>query len=216
MLSAKNIRKSYGELSVLKGIDLEVAQGELLSIVGASGSGKSTLLQIIGTLDKADQGEIFIKGTNIGQLRRNQLALFRNRHIGFVFQFHNLLPEFTAQENVALPALLANLPFKEAQKKAADLLEKLGLSDRMTHKPAALSGGEQQRIAVARALVNNPSIVFADEPSGNLDSATAEHLHQLFSELRKSLNQTFVVVTHNLKWAKTADRMLEIKDGKIL
>ncbi len=216
ILSAKKIYKNYGELEVLKGIDLEVKKGELLSIVGASGSGKSTLLQILGTLDQPKEGEVILNNTLINKLNQNKLAQFRNKHIGFVFQFHNLLPEFTAIENASLPAMLGGVSLKEAQKKAAELLDLLGLSKRYNHKPSELSGGEQQRVAVARALVNQPSIVFADEPSGNLDSANAEELHQLFFKLRKEMGQTFIVVTHNRDLAKTADRTLEIQDGKIL
>lgn len=215
VLTAKNIHKNYGGLEVLKGIDLEVEKGELLSIVGTSGSGKSTLLQILGTLDKPDKGEILLENTSVNTLNTKKLANFRNQYIGFVFQFHNLLPEFTAIENASLPAMLSGVPLKDAQKKAAELLEMLGLSGRFEHKPSELSGGEQQRVAVARALINKPSIIFADEPSGNLDSSNAEELHKLFFNLRKEFQQTFIVVTHNRELALTADRTLEIQDGII-
>jgi len=216
MLEAKNIHKSYQELEVLKGIDIEVNQGEIVSIVGASGAGKSTLLHILGTLDQPDQGQITLNEKVLLTMRRNELAHFRNQHIGFIFQFHNLLPEFSAVENVCIPGYLGNGPTKNVEKKAKDLLDLLGLSDRLDHKPSEMSGGELQRIAVARALINNPLIVFADEPSGNLDSKNAEDLHKLFFRLKDELAQTFVIVTHNRKLAAMADRQLEIKDGRIV
>ncbi len=213
MLQARQLKKKYNNLEVLKGIDLEILEKEIVSIVGASGAGKSTLLHILGTLDKADSGEIEIKGTKIQDLNQKKLAAFRNEEIGFIFQFHNLLPEFTALENVCIPAFIRG--DKNAQNKASELLSTLGLSDRVDHKPSELSGGEQQRVSVARALINEPSIVFADEPSGNLDSQSAEELHKLFFDLRNELGQTFVIVTHNMELASMADRTLEIKDGVI-
>ncbi len=213
MLKARQLKKKYNNLEVLKGIDLEILEKEIVSIVGASGAGKSTLLHILGTLDKADSGEIEIKGTNVQLLNQKKLAAFRNEEIGFIFQFHNLLPEFTALENVCIPAFIKG--DGNAQKKASKLLSTLGLSDRAEHKPSELSGGEQQRVSVARALINEPSIVFADEPSGNLDSQSAEELHKLFFDLRNELGQTFVIVTHNMELASMADRTLEIKDGVI-
>ena len=213
MLKAQSVHKSYNHLEVLKGIDLSVGKGEVISIVGASGAGKSTLLHILGTLDVADAGKVIINDTDITHLKQQQLSKFRNDHIGFIFQFHNLFPEFTALENVCMPAFIKG--DKEAQSKASKLLSRLGLQDRMEHKPSELSGGEQQRVSVARALINSPSIVFADEPSGNLDSASADSLHQLFIEVRDELDQTFVLVTHNMELAGMADRKLEIKDGKI-
>ena len=216
MLKANNIHKKFGDIDVLKGINLHVQTGEIVSIVGASGAGKSTLLHILGSLDRPDQGEIMINQQRVFDLNKKQLANFRNRHIGFVFQFHNLLPEFTALENVCIPAYIQGLGKEEAVAKAEDLLDMLGLSHRLTHKPAQLSGGEQQRTAVARALVNNPGIVFADEPSGNLDSHSAEELHKLFFDLRDKLNKTFVIVTHNQELADLADRKLTIQDGVIL
>jgi lipoprotein-releasing system ATP-binding protein len=215
MLKARNIHKSFGELPVLKGIDLHVKKGEIVSIVGASGAGKSTLLHILGTIDKANKGELEINNTKVSSLNDKKLSLFRNKHIGFVFQFHHLLPEFTALENVCIPAFISGKSKKQAETEASDLLKYLSLSDRAKHKPAELSGGEQQRVAIARALINNPSVVFADEPSGNLDSEASENLHQLFLELRVKLNQTFVIVTHNKALANMADRKLEIKDGII-
>jgi len=214
MLKAEGVIKSYGNLPVLKGIDLEVGKGEVISIVGASGAGKSTLLHILGTLDDADKGEVIINNKKISSLGRNAKASFRNKEVGFVFQFHNLLPEFSALENVTIPGYIAKN--KEAENKALELLSTLGVADRKDHKPSELSGGEQQRVAVARALINNPSIIFADEPSGNLDSATAEELHKLFFKLRDDYGQTFVIVTHNEELADMADRKLEIKDGQIL
>jgi lipoprotein-releasing system ATP-binding protein len=213
LISASGITKSYGALPVLRGIDLHIAKSEIVSIVGASGAGKTTLLTILGTLDRADGGKLDIDGQDISQLNTKQIAAFRNRRIGFVFQFHHLLPEFSAIENVCMPAFIANTPKAEAEQRAKDLLYLLGLADRMTHKPSQLSGGEQQRVAVARALINNPAVVFADEPSGNLDSATSKSLHELFFQLRKDLGQTFVIVTHNEELAAMADRKLTIKDG---
>jgi len=216
MLKTTGVKKSFGDLQVLKGIDLEIKQGEVVSIVGASGAGKSTLLHIIGTLDKPDEGDIFLNNQNLVKIKGNQLARFRNRHIGFIFQFHNLLPEFSALENVCIPGFLGKKPQKEIEQEARRLLLLLGLKDRMDHKPAQMSGGEQQRTAVARALINNPEIVFADEPSGNLDSHNAEDLHNLFFKLRDELKQTFVIVTHNEGLAQMADRKLEMKDGVML
>jgi lipoprotein-releasing system ATP-binding protein len=216
MLKSKGITKSYGSLQVLKGIDLEVQKGEIISIVGASGAGKSTLLHILGTLDQADQGDVWIEDKNISKMNARQIALFRNLQIGFVFQFHNLLPEFTAFENICLPGFIAKRPDKEVRREGLRLMEMLGIQDRQDNKPSQLSGGEQQRAAVARALVNNPALVFADEPSGNLDSKNASELHDLFFNLRDSLGQTFVIVTHNNELARKADRSLEIRDGIIL
>lgn len=214
MISATNIHKSYGSLEVLKGIDIVVMQGEIISIVGASGAGKTTLLQILGTLDKPDTGIVEINGVNITKLRGSKLAEFRNKNIGFVFQFHHLLPEFTALENVCIPAFIAGTSQKAAQTSAIELLEFLGLKDRLHNKPSELSGGEQQRVAVARALINKPSVIMADEPSGNLDSATAKDLHQLFFTLRDQMKQTFIIVTHNEELAKLSDRRFVLKDGK--
>ena len=216
MIKAENIQKKYGELEVLKGVSLEISEGEIVSIVGASGAGKSTLLHIIGTLDKADSGTLSIKGIETGKLKDKQLSDFRNRAIGFVFQFHHLLPEFTALENVCIPAFIAGKSQAEAEAKAAELLDFLGLKDRVNHKPSELSGGEQQRVAVARALVNQPAVVLADEPSGNLDSQSAKDLHQMFFDLRDKFNQTFVIVTHNSELADMADRKLVMKDGNIV
>lgn len=213
MITINNITKSYNELKVLKGIDLEVAKAEIVCLVGASGAGKSTLLHIMGTLDKPDTGEVFINGDNVFALNDKKLSAFRNRHIGFVFQFHHLLPEFTAAENVALPAMIAGDTRKQALHKANELLEMFTMKDRAEHKPSQLSGGEQQRVAVARALINKPLVVFADEPSGNLDSANAKELHTLFLELRDTLQQTFVIVTHNEAFASLSDRTLQMKDG---
>nr|WP_262895362.1 ABC transporter ATP-binding protein [Penaeicola halotolerans] len=216
VLKTENIHKNYGELHVLKGIDLMIKQAEVVSIVGASGAGKSTLLHILGTLDKPDEGSVWLHDTDISKLKGDKLAKYRNEHMGFVFQFHNLLPEFTAQENVMIPGLIGKKNEKELLKKSKEMFELLGISDRLTHKPAELSGGEQQRVAVARALINDPAIVFADEPSGNLDSKNAQELHQLFFKLRDELKQTFVIVTHNPELADMADRKLTIVDGRVL
>jgi lipoprotein-releasing system ATP-binding protein len=215
MIRAENIHKSYGDLKVLKGVSIEIQAGEIVSIVGASGAGKSTLLHIIGTLDPFDQGEVVINNQNIKGFNDQKLSDFRNRNIGFVFQFHHLLPEFTALENVCIPAFISGKGRSESEKRSKELLEMLGLGDRLEHKPAELSGGEQQRVAVARALVNNPAVVLADEPSGNLDSKSSEELHRLFFSLREKLGQTFVIVTHNNELANMADRKLTIKDGVI-
>lgn len=215
MLNATGIFKSYNSLQVLKGIDISVAKGEIVSIVGASGAGKSTLLHILGTLDYPDRGTVQLGDQSLFKLRAKELSTFRNRQIGFVFQFHNLLPEFTALENVCLPGFISNRNESEVRDQAEELLTYLGIKDRLDHKPSELSGGEQQRAAVARALINNPAIVLADEPSGNLDSQNARELHQLFFDLRSKFGQTFVVVTHNEELAKMTDRMLEIKDGVI-
>jgi lipoprotein-releasing system ATP-binding protein len=215
LFTATGIFKSYNSLQVLKGIDITVAPGEIVSIVGASGAGKSTLLHILGTLDTPDRGKVELNSQSLFDKSPRQLATFRNQQIGFVFQFHNLLPEFTAHENVCLPGFIGNRNESEVTDRAEELLSYLGIKNRMNHKPAELSGGEQQRTAVARALINNPAIVLADEPSGNLDSRNARELHQLFFELRSKFNQTFVVVTHNEELARMTDRMLEIKDGII-
>ena len=212
----RNITKSFGSLQVLKGIDLDIAQGEVVSIVGPSGAGKTTLLQIMGTLDRADSGSIIINGTDISSLKNLALARFRNQHIGFVFQFHQLLPEFTALENITIPALIAGRSQREARQRAEELLDFMGLSDRAAHKPAELSGGEKQRVAVARALVNHPAVILADEPSGSLDSANKAELHALFFRLRDEMGQTFVIVTHDEELAKTTDRTIQMKDGKTL
>lgn len=216
MLTGKNIYKRYGSLEVLRGVDLEIKKGEVVAIVGPSGCGKSTLLHILGSLDKADKGEIVINNTGLNQLSGNKLAAFRNKHIGFVFQFHHLLPEFTALENVCIPGWLAGRGKNEVREKAEGLLKILGLKDRNENKPNQLSGGEQQRVAVARALINNPAVVFADEPTGNLDSANAQELHQLFFDLRKQFDQTFLIVTHNEELSQLSDRTLHMKDGKIV
>ena len=216
MLTSKGITKSYGSLRVLKGIDMEVNKGEIVSIVGASGAGKSTLLHILGTLDKPDEGKLALGKEDLLGFTPNQLARFRNKEVGFIFQFHNLLPEFTALENVCMPGYIAKNPKNEVEDYAKKLLQLLGLSEREDHKPSQLSGGEQQRTAVARALINQPAIVFADEPSGNLDSKNANELHQLFFRLRSDLGQTFVIVTHNEELASKADRTLEIRDGMIV
>jgi lipoprotein-releasing system ATP-binding protein len=216
MLVAKGIYKSYGSLPILKGIDLEIKKQEVVSIVGASGAGKTTLLQILGTLDKPDQGEVLINGQNTVKLKGNQLAKFRNNELGFIFQFHQLLPEFSAIENTILPALLGNRSKSASLKKAQELLEYLGMGSRLHHKPSELSGGEQQRVAVARSLINDPSIIFADEPSGNLDSANSRELHELFFKLKDEMEQTFVIVTHNRELAAMSDRVLEMRDGLIV
>ncbi|MBE0652346.1 MAG: ABC transporter ATP-binding protein [Bacteroidales bacterium] len=215
MIRTTDIHKYFGELEVLKGINLNIEKGEIVSVVGASGAGKSTLLHIIGTLDRPTKGNIIFNDTDISKLSDDKLSEFRNRHIGFVFQFHHLLPEFTALENVCIPAYIAGVKKKEAIDKAEELLDYLKLSDRLDHKPAALSGGEQQRVAVARALINDPTVVLADEPSGNLDSSSAVELHELFFNLREKFRQTFVIVTHNAQLADMADRKLTIKDGII-
>lgn len=216
MIEAKNIRKEFNHLQILKGVNLSIQQGEVVSIVGSSGAGKTTLLTILGTLDRPSAGEVIMNGENVSQLNDKKLAAFRNKNIGFVFQFHQLLPEFTALENVCIPAFIANLNKKEAEKKAMAILELLNLKERIHHKPSELSGGEQQRVAVARALINQPKVIFADEPSGNLDSVNAQELHQLFFKLRENFNQTFVIVTHNQELAKLADRTLVMKDGLIV
>ncbi|HWI92359.1 MAG TPA: ABC transporter ATP-binding protein [Flavisolibacter sp.] len=216
MLSAKDIHKRYGPVEVLRGVDITIDRGEIVSIVGPSGSGKSTLLHILGTLDKPDRGEVFLNNETISNLQGNRLAGFRNRHIGFVFQFHHLLPEFSALENVCIPGWLTARSKNEVKQRAEELLKILGLSRRLENKPNQLSGGEQQRVAVARALINKPDIVFADEPTGNLDTANAKELHQLFFDLRKELYQTFLVVTHNEELAQLSDRTLTMKDGKII
>lgn len=218
MIHAKNIHKHYGDLHVLKGVSLDIKSGEVVSIVGASGAGKTTLLHILGTLDSAskDSGELIINNTKIDTLNGKELAAFRNKNIGFIFQFHQLLPEFTALENVCIPAFIKGTPKGEAEKKAKKLLDFLGLSNRYEHKPNELSGGEQQRVAVARALVNDPLLIFADEPSGNLDSTSADNLHNLFFDLREQFKQTFVIVTHNEEFADMADRKLVMSDGKII
>ncbi len=213
MLKAINIHKKYGDLIILKGIDLNVEANSVVCITGASGAGKTTLLQILGTLDTPDMGEIEINGVKTKSLKGNKLSSFRNEHIGFIFQFHQLLPEFTALENVILPALVGGRNKTTSEKKAKEILDFLGLAERFEHKPSQLSGGEQQRVAVARALINNPDIIFADEPSGNLDSKNSDELHQLFFQLKKEMNQTFVIVTHNKDLAKMADFTFEMKDG---
>lgn len=216
MLKAIGINKAYGNLHILKGVDFSVEKGEIVSIIGASGAGKSTLLHILGTLDKPDAGTVELSGTKTGRLSGEQLSEFRNRNIGFVFQFHHLLPEFTALENICIPAYIAKKTKKQAEQKAFGLLELLGLGDRAHHKPNQLSGGEQQRIAVARALINEPAIILADEPSGNLDSANAGALHEFFIALRDNFAQTFVIVTHNEELAKISDRVVTMKDGLII
>ncbi|NOZ45658.1 MAG: ABC transporter ATP-binding protein [Chlorobi bacterium] len=216
MITAKNITKSFGSLQVLKGINLQIKAGEIISIVGASGAGKTTLLQILGTLSEPDSGEIIINNTHIHQLSENKIAKFRNRNIGFVFQFHQLLPEFTAIENVSIPAFIANKTKKEAFTRARELLSFLNMENRLNHKPNELSGGENQRVAIARALINDPAVVLADEPTGNLDSGNTKELYELFYELRKQYNQTFIIVTHNPSVSNTSDKIYTIKDGVII
>lgn len=215
MISGKNITKSYNDLQILKGVSIDIAEREIVSIVGSSGAGKTTLLTILGTLDRPDNGEVIIKGENVSGLNDKKLAAFRNQHIGFVFQFHHLLPEFTALENVCIPAFIAKTNKRDSEHRAMELLDLLGLKSRAGHKPNELSGGEQQRVAVARALINKPSVVFADEPSGNLDTKNAAELHQLFFKLREQFHQTFVIVTHNTDLANMADRTITMKDGQI-
>ena len=215
MIEIENINKSYGSLQVLRDVCVDIHQGEVVSIVGPSGAGKTTLLQIIGTLDRPDSGSIIFNGTDVLKLKGRELAHFRNRNIGFVFQFHQLLPEFTALENVAMPALLGGTKQSEAYKRAGELLQYMGLSERINHKPAQLSGGESQRVAVARALINNPSVILADEPSGSLDSQNKRELHDLFFRLRSEMNQTFLIVTHDEQLAQQADRVLHMRDGAI-
>lgn len=216
MIEIQGITKSFGDLQVLKGIDLIIYKGEVVSIVGPSGAGKTTLLQIMGTLDKADAGSVVINGVEVGRLKEKELSAFRNKQVGFVFQFHQLLPEFTALENVMMPALIQGVSSGEASRKAKETLEYLGLAERASHKPAELSGGEKQRVAVARALINNPAVIFADEPSGSLDSKNKEELHQLFFDLREKLGQTFVIVTHDEGLAQLTDRTIHIVDGQIV
>ncbi len=216
MIQTQGITKSFGNLQVLKGIDLTINKSEVVAIVGPSGAGKTTLLQIIGTLDTPDNGQLFINGTETGKLSEKELASFRNKNIGFVFQFHQLLPEFTALENVMIPAFIAREKASDAERRAKEILDFMKLSDRMTHKPAELSGGEKQRVAVARALINNPSVILADEPSGSLDTKNKEELHSLFFELRDQMHQTFVIVTHDEQLAANTDRVIHIKDGVVL
>ena len=216
MIEIQGVTKSFGELQVLKGIDLIIYRGEVVSVVGPSGAGKTTLLQIMGTLDKADSGSVVIDGIEVGQLKEKDLSAFRNKRIGFVFQFHQLLPEFTALENVMMPALIGGMSSGEAMKKAKETLAFLGLAERASHKPAELSGGEKQRVAVARALINDPAVIFADEPSGSLDTKNKEELHQLFFDLRDRLGQTFVIVTHDEGLAQLTDRTIHMVDGRIV
>lgn len=216
MIEIEGITKSFGQLQVLKGIDLNIDKGEVVSIVGPSGAGKTTLLQIIGTLDRADSGRVIINGTDVSRMKEKELSAFRNKEIGFVFQFHQLLPEFTALENVTIPALIKGVSATDARKQALEMLNFLGLSDRASHKPAELSGGEKQRVAVARALINNPAVVLADEPSGSLDTKNKEELHNLFFELRDKLGQTFVIVTHDEGLASQTDRTIHMLDGRIV
>jgi len=216
VLRAVNIHKTLGDLKILKGVELTIQKGEIVSIVGKSGAGKSTLLHILGTLDQADTGELSIAGTEVRRLSARALSVFRNQHIGFVFQFHHLLPEFTALENVCIPGFIRRTPDEEVKTRAADLLNYLGLSERLQHKPNQLSGGEQQRVAVARALINQPDIIFADEPTGNLDSAASQDMHRLIRQLRDDYGQTFVIVTHNAELAEMSDRRLEMRDGVLV
>ena len=216
MIQLHDIRKSFGSLEVLKGIDLTIGKGEVVSIVGPSGAGKTTLLQIIGTLDRPDSGRVLFDGVDVSVYKEKQLSAFRNNHIGFVFQFHQLLPEFSAVENVMMPALIQGASMTDARRRAMEMLEYLRLTDRATHKPAELSGGEKQRVAVARALVNRPQVILADEPSGSLDTHNKEELHQLFFDLRDQLGQTFIIVTHDEQLAATTDRTIRMRDGKIL
>lgn len=216
MIEGIGLSKSYGSLQVLKSVDVSIKQGEIVSITGPSGAGKSTLLQLLGTLDHPQEGEVLYNGEAVSQLKSNKLAAFRNKNIGFIFQFHHLLPEFTAIENICMPGLIQGISKKEAMIRASELLHKLGLGSRLEHKPNELSGGEQQRVAVGRALMNSPKVIFADEPSGNLDTENAEELHNLFLELRKDFGQTFVIVTHNEDLAAMADRVIKMKDGEII
>jgi lipoprotein-releasing system ATP-binding protein len=216
MITGTKLSKSYGELEVLKSVNVDIKQGEIVSVTGPSGAGKSTLLQLLGTLDMPKDGSVSYDGVEVSSLKPNKLALFRNQNIGFIFQFHHLLPEFTAIENVCMPAFILGTSKKDAKVRAAELLELLGLKGRLEHKPNELSGGEQQRVAVARALMNNPKVIFADEPSGNLDTDNAEELHKLFFKLRDELGQTFVIVTHNERLAAMADRVIQMKDGRVL
>ena len=216
MLTARNITKNYGNLQVLRSVDFDINKGEIVCIVGSSGAGKSTLLHILGTLDTPDSGTVTLEGKQIGSLKGNKLASFRNKHIGFVFQFHHLLPEFTAVENVCIPGWIAGGKKREVNDRAVSILHSLGLGERLQNKPQQLSGGEQQRVAVARALINNPSIIMADEPTGNLDSARAKELHRLFIDLRSQYNQTFLIVTHNEELAQMSDRIVHMRDGKII
>lgn len=216
MIVIENLKKSYGSLNVLKGIDLEISESQIVSIVGASGAGKSTLLHIIGTLDKPNSGKVLFNGMDVFSMNDKQISNFRNKNIGFVFQFHHLLPEFTALENISMPAYIAGTDKKQADEKAMELLSFFGLTERAQHKPSELSGGEQQRIAVARALINNPSVIMADEPSGNLDSKNARELHELFFDLRDRFKQTFIIVTHNQELAEMADRCVQMKDGIVI
>ena len=216
MIEIQGITKSFGELQVLKGIDLTINKGEVVSIVGPSGAGKTTLLQIMGTLDKADAGQVFINGVEVNRLKEKELSAFRNKQIGFVFQFHQLLPEFTALENVMIPALIGGTSSSEAMRRAKETLDMMGLAERASHKPAELSGGEKQRVAVARALINRPAVIFADEPSGSLDTKNKEELHQLFFDLRERLGQTFVIVTHDEGLAQLTDRTIHMVDGRIV
>ncbi len=216
MIKAQNIHKAYGDLAVLKGLDLEVQKAEVVSIMGASGAGKTTLLQILGTLESADKGQIFFDGKDITKFGKRSLNQFRNEHLGFIFQFHHLLPEFTAQENVAIPGLIGRRAKAKSLDRAAELLDFMGLKNRLEHKPSALSGGEQQRVAIARALMNQPDLVLADEPTGNLDSQNANDIHQLFSRIREEFGSSFIIITHNRDLAEKADRLIEMRDGKLL